>query len=258
MSNAIHSVLFGWYPYLCLTVFLVGSLIRFDREQYTWKTGSSQLLRKRQLRWGSNLFHVGILVIFVGHAGGLLTPIWIFDALGISHTFKQGLAITVGGIAGILCFIGISLLAHRRLFDPRIRANSSFGDTAILLLLWAQLTLGLSTIFVSLGHMDGHEMVKFMNWTQGILTLHPSAAADIADVSPLFKAHLVLGMTIFLVFPFTRLVHVWSAPVWYLGRPGYQVVRSRLPRRAGAVTPARQAVKAMRPVAGRPVGQPAE
>ncbi len=257
MLQAINSALFGWYPYLCLTVFLVASLIRFDREQYTWKTGSSQLLRKRQLRWGSNLFHVGILIIFIGHAGGLLTPIWVFDALGISHSFKQGLAITVGGIAGVMCFIGIALLAHRRLFDPRIRANSSFGDTAILLLLWVQLTLGLSTIFVSLHHMDGHEMVKFMNWAQGILTLQPAAAAYVADVSPIFKAHLVLGMTIFLVFPFTRLVHVWSAPVWYLGRPGYQVVRSRRPARKPVAARPQPATAAVRPAA-RPLGNPAE
>ncbi|PRD41866.1 respiratory nitrate reductase subunit gamma [Phyllobacterium phragmitis] len=230
MSETINYMLFGWYPYLCLTVFLLGSLVRFDREQYTWKTGSSQLLRRSQLRWGSNLFHVGILVIFIGHAAGLLTPIAVFDALGVSHGFKQGLAITVGGIAGIACFIGISLLAHRRFFDPRIRATSSFGDMAILLILWLQLTLGLCTIFVSLGHMDGHEMVKFMNWAQGILTLQPGAAAYVLDVHPVFKAHLLLGMTIFLLFPFTRLVHVWSAPVWYLGRPGYQVVRTRFTR----------------------------
>ncbi|MBN8994966.1 MAG: respiratory nitrate reductase subunit gamma [Rhizobiales bacterium] len=227
MSEAINSALFGWYPYLCLTVFLFGSLFRFDREQYTWKSGSSQLLRRSQLRWGSNLFHVGILAIFAGHFVGLLTPIWVFDMLGVSHGFKQGLAITVGGLAGIACFIGITLLAHRRLFDPRIRATSSVGDIAVLLILWVQLTLGLSTIFVSLNHMDGHEMVKFMNWAQGILTLQPSAAAYVADVNPIFKAHLLLGMTIFLIFPFTRLVHIWSAPIWYLGRRGYQVVRTR-------------------------------
>ena len=142
MTRSLDTILFGWYPYVALTVFLLGSLIRFDREQYTWKSYSSQLLRRKQLRWGSNLFHVGILVIFLGHAGGLLTPIWIFDALGISHGFKQGLAIVAGGVAGVACFIGIALLAHRRLFDARIRATSSFGDTAILLLLWAQLTLG--------------------------------------------------------------------------------------------------------------------
>lgn len=227
MANYINHALFGWYPYLALTVFVLGSLIRFDREQYTWKTGSSQLLRTRQLRMGSNLFHVGILVIFFGHLGGLLTPIWFFDALGISHGFKQGLAIVLGGVAGLMCLVGIALLTHRRLFDPRIRATSSFSDTAILLILFAQLLLGLATIPVSLGHMDGHEMVKFMTWAQGVLTLQADAWKQVQDVNIIFKAHLVLGMTIFLIFPFTRLVHVWSAPIWYLGRRGYQVVRTR-------------------------------
>jgi nitrate reductase gamma subunit len=229
MRETINHIVFGWYPYLCLTVFIVGSWLRFDREQYTWKTGSSQLLRRRQLMWGSNLFHVGILVIFAGHAVGLLTPIWIFDALGISHGFKQWMAIVIGGVAGVMCFVGMTLLIHRRLFDARILRTSSFGDIAILLLLYAQLIVGLATIVVSLGHLDGHEMVKFMTWAQGILTLQPGVSAQILDVSPVFKLHLFLGMTIFLVFPFTRLVHVWSAPIWYLGRRGYQVVRSTRP-----------------------------
>ena len=158
MQTTINHALFGWYPYVCLIVFLLGSLLRFDREQYTWKTGSSQLLRRRQLMWGSNLFHVGILVIFVGHFVGLLTPIWVFDMMGIGHGFKQLMAIWIGGIAGIFCLIGIALLTHRRLFDARIRATSSFGDIAILLILFAQLLLGLATIPVSMGHLDGHEM----------------------------------------------------------------------------------------------------
>ena len=169
MHELINYIVFGWYPYFCLTVFLLGSLLRFDREQYTWRSGSSQLLRRRQLTWGSNLFHVGILVIFLGHFGGLLTPIWIFEALGISHTFKQWMAISVGGVSGVMCFIGITLLVHRRLFDARIRTTSSFGDIAILLLLYAQLTLGLATIYISLQHLDGHVMVTFMTWAQGIL-----------------------------------------------------------------------------------------
>jgi nitrate reductase gamma subunit len=239
MREMLNYIVFGWYPYLCLTVFLVGSLFRFDREQYTWRSGSSQLLRRRQLMWGSNLFHVGILVIFLGHFVGLLTPIQVLDTLGISHTSKQWMAIVIGGLAGIMCFIGTTLLVHRRLFDARIRATSSFGDIAILLLLYVQLILGLCTIGVSLGHLDGHEMVKFMTWAQGILTLQPGVSALVADAHPLFKLHLFLGMTLFLVFPFTRLVHVWSAPVWYLGRRGYQVVRttrdSRPARRPSAV-----------------------
>jgi len=229
MREMINHIVFGWYPYLCLTVFLVGSWVRFDREQYTWKSGSSQLLRRRQLMWGSNLFHVGVLVIFIGHFVGLLTPIRVFDALGISHSFKQWLAIIVGGVAGIMCFVGITLLVHRRLFDARVRTTSSFSDIAILLLLYAQLILGLATIPVSLGHLDGHEMVKFMTWAQGILTLQAGMSTLVADAHPIFKLHLFLGMTIFLVFPFTRLVHVWSAPIWYLGRRGYQIVRTNKP-----------------------------
>ena len=261
MRDIVNHIVFGWYPYFCLTVFLLGSLLRFDREQYTWKTGSSQLLRRRQLIWGSNLFHVGILVIFLGHAGGLLTPIWVFDALGISHGFKQWMAIVVGGVAGIACFVGITLLVHRRLFDARIRRNSSFGDIAILLLLYAQLIVGLATIPVSLGHLDGHEMVRFMNWAQGILTLQPGVSALVADAHPIFKLHLFLGMTIFLVFPFTRLVHVWSAPIWYLGRRGYQVVRTASPSRPRRPAPtpagARPVIQARRPsAAARPA--PAE
>lgn len=254
METPLNHILFGWFPYLALTVFLVGSLLRFDREQYTWKASSSQLLRRKQLIAGSVLFHVGILVIFAGHLVGLLTPIAVFDALGIGHGFKQGMAIVVGGLAGLATLVGIALLTHRRLFDPRIRATSRFADTAILLILFAQLLLGLATIPLSLGHMDGHEMVKFMTWAQGVLTLQPGVSAVIADVHPIFKAHLLLGMTIFLVFPFTRLVHVWSAPVWYLGRRGYQVVRTKKP------APAKQPAPAARPATARPVpaAQPAE
>jgi nitrate reductase gamma subunit len=254
METSLNHILFGWFPYFALTVFLVGSLLRFDREQYTWKASSSQLLRRKQLVLGSVLFHVGILVLFFGHAAGLLTPAFVFEAVGISKSFKQGMAIVVGGIAGLVTLVGISLLTHRRLFDPRIRATSSFADTAFLLIIFAQLLLGLATIPLSLGHMDGYEMLKFMTWSQGILTLQPGVSAVVADVHPIFKLHLLLGMTIFLVSPFPRLVHIWSAPVWYLGRRGYQVVRTKKP------APAKQPAPAARPAPARPVpaAQPAE
>lgn len=242
MTDTLNYVAFGWYPYLTLTVFVVGSIVRFDREQYTWKTGSSQLLRRRQLMWGSNLFHIGILIIFAGHFVGLLTPIAVFDALGIAHGVKQGMAILIGGAAGVMCFFGLVLLLHRRLTDPRILRNSSFGDIAILVLLLAQLVLGLSTISISVAHMDGAEMLKFMNWAQGIVTLKADAPTYVATVHPVFKAHLLLGLTIVLVFPFSRLVHALSAPIWYLGRPGYQVVRSaRVGKRAMIRPPAQAA-----------------
>lgn len=226
MSAYLHTLLFGIYPYICLTVFLLGSVIRFNRDQYTWRSGSSQLLRRRQFALGSNLFHVGILIIFLGHFVGLLTPIAVFDALGIGRGFKQMLSIVVGGIAGVFSLAGLTLLAHRRLFDPRIRKNSSISDILILLILWVQLALGLLTITVSLGHPDGSEMVRFMTWAQMLVRFDITAGQLLVDVHILFKLHIFLGLSIFLVFPFTRLVHVWSAPIWYLGRRGYQIVRS--------------------------------
>jgi nitrate reductase gamma subunit len=231
----LNQALFGFYPYIALSVLVVGSVLRFDREQYTWRSGSSQLLRRKQLVLGSVLFHVGVLVIFLGHFGGLLTPIWVFDAMGVSHGAKQMLAIVVGGGAGVMCLAGALLLLHRRLFDPRIRKNSSFGDTAILALLTLQVALGLGTIPISAQHLDGEEMVKFMTWAQGIFTFRPYVAELIADAHWVFKAHILIGLTIFLVFPFTRLVHMLSAPVWYLGRRGWQIVRStRLDAEQGA------------------------
>lgn len=233
MNAWIGTALFGIYPYICLSVLAIGSVIRFDREQYTWRSQSSQLLRRRQLVWGSNLFHAGILIIFIGHAGGLLTPVAVFVALGISHTVKQLMAVIIGGVAGIACLIGLAMLLYRRLSDPRIRVNSSAADVAVLVILLAQLLLGLGSIFVSLKHLDGSEIVALMGWAQRIVTLRPGAAEFVAGVSPVFKIHLVLGMTIFLIFPFTRLVHIWSAPIWYLGRRGYQIVRTkRIARRA--------------------------
>jgi nitrate reductase gamma subunit len=223
----LNQALFGYYPYVALAVLAIGSVLRFDREQYTWRTGSSQLLRRRQLVLGSILFHVGVLAIFAGHFVGLLTPIWVWDALGVTHGAKQMLAIVAGGAAGAMCLAGGLLLLHRRLFDPRIRATSSFGDTAILVLLLAQLALGLATIPVSLQHSDGAQMVKLMNWAQGIFSFRAGAANYVADANWVFKAHLTLGLTILLVFPFTRLVHMLSAPVWYLNRRGWQIVRSK-------------------------------
>jgi nitrate reductase gamma subunit len=226
--SSLHTLAFGIYPYVCLAVFLVGSLIRFDREQYTWKSDSSQMLRTGQLRFGSNLFHIGILGIFFGHLFGLLTPIPVFHALGIEAPAKQMLAIVAGGAAGAVMLAGLVILMHRRFTEPRIRATTTTMDWVVLWLLLAQLSLGLVSLYFSWQHRDGAEMVKLMTWAQHIVTLRTDAAGYIVDVAPIFKLHLVLGMTIFLVFPFSRLVHIWSgfAALTYLGR-AYQVVRAR-------------------------------
>ena len=225
--NYLNTLLFGVYPYLAGAVFLLGSLARFDRDPFTWKAHSSQILSNHNMRLASNLFHVGILLLFMGHFVGLLTPPEIFHALGVSAGDKQLLAIVAGSIAGIMCFVGLTLLVRRRLTDPRVRATSSRMDIFILLLLYAQLILGLLTIPVSLMHLDGHNMLNLMGWARNIVTFDPiEAVAFISQVGWLFKLHLFLGLTVFLVFPFSRLVHIWSAPVTYPARP-YQVVRQR-------------------------------
>ncbi len=229
MWDFIHHAVFGIFPYIAIATLLVGSLIRFDREQYSWRSGSSQLLRKRQLMAGSVLFHVGILLLFAGHFVGLLTPKEIYMAFGLTPAIKQLVAVVAGGIFGFVCFIGLTMLLHRRLFDPRIRGTSSGMDIFILVLLWTQLTLGLATLPFSLEHQDGSVMLQLSHWAQGIVFLDAAASSHIRDVGIFYKAHIVMGLTIFFVFPFSRLVHIWSAPVWYLGRPGWQIVRTRRP-----------------------------
>lgn len=218
--------LFQIFPYIAFAVFVLGSILRFDRDPYSWRSKSSQLLRRKQLIIGSVLFHLGILAIFAGHAVGLLTPIAVFDAMGISHSAKQMLAIVAGGVAGVFCFIGLVILLHRRLFDPRIRATTSFADITVLVLLLTQLCLGLFTITVSLHHLDGHEMVKFMSWAQYVVTFRGGADLFLTEVALVFKLHITLGLFILFVWPFTRLVHVFSAPLGFVFRP-YQIVRKR-------------------------------
>jgi nitrate reductase gamma subunit len=225
--NYLETFIFGIYPYICLTVFFVGSLIRFDRDQYTWKSDSSQLLRKKQLRIGSIFFHIGVLFLFFGHLFGMLMPHFFYEAF-ITSGQKQVIAMVTGGIAGIFGFIGLTILLHRRLTEDRIRINSKPSDILIVALLWLQLLLGLATIPLSGQHLDGSVMIKMALWAQHIVTLKGGASELLDSVNWVFKLHMFLGMTIFLIFPFTRLVHVWSgfASLGYLVRP-YQIVRSR-------------------------------
>ncbi len=225
--SGLHGFLFQVYPYICFTVFLVGSLIRFDQNQYSWKSDSSQMLRAGTLRWGSNLFHGGILFLFFGHLVGLFTPHSVYGPF-MSAATKQMLAIILGGIAGMVCFVGLSLLIHRRVFDARIRSTSHPTDIAVLVVLWVQLVVGLITLPFSWKHSDGSVMLILADWAQRIVTLRPVDATALAGLPWPYLFHVVLGMTIFLLFPFCRLVHVWSgfASVSYLFRP-YQIVRSR-------------------------------
>ncbi|RKG39791.1 respiratory nitrate reductase subunit gamma [Acinetobacter rongchengensis] len=226
--NTLHQFIFGIYPYIALSIFLLGSLMRFEREQYSWKSESSQLLYQGQLRLGSILFHVGIIGLFFGHLFGLLTPVAVWDSLGIAHGSKQIFAMAAGGIMGTICLIGLVILMIRRFSSDRLSANTTWRDKLVLIWIFVTLLLGLSTIFVSAQHTDGHEMVLLMTWAQHIVTFNGDAASYIVDASWLFKLHMFMGMSLFIIFPFTRLVHVWSGfgSVTYLFRSP-QLVRRR-------------------------------
>src|SRR6056297_689812 len=236
----INFIIFGIMPYVALTVLVIGSIARYETEPFTWKSSSSQLLRRKQLIWGSILFHVGIIIVFFGHLIGLFTPIWLLDSLGVPYWLKQWMAVLIGGPAGIAALIGSTMLLHRRLTDPRIRVTSSYADILIMVLIWLQLAIGLLTITQTLQHMDGAEMVRFMTWSQSVVTWNINAWVTVVNVHWLYKLHIFLGLVITMLFPFTRLVHIWSgfaAPFRYLlGRKGYQIVRTRrqkpLPDRA--------------------------
>jgi len=223
--NFLNMFLFDIYPYICGTVFLVGSWMRYDYGQYSWRAGSSQILEKKLLRIASPLFHVGILGIIAGHAFGMLTPHWMYESF-LPVPVKQQMAMWAGGACGVMTLIGGLMLVYRRLSNDRVRATSSFGDIMIIILLVVQCALGLGTIPFSAQHMDGSEMMKLVGWAQAVVTFHGGASAHLDGVALIFRIHIVLGMTLLLLFPFCRLVHIWSAPVEYLTRR-YQLVRNR-------------------------------
>lgn len=178
---------FQIYPYIAMAVFFVGSLVRFDHSMYTWRSGSSQLLSTRGMRIGSNLFHVGILVVLGGHIVGLLTPHSLYTIF-ISQENKQMLAMVVGGTFGVLCLVGMVILMWRHLFNPRIRATDNWRNVLLLALLMAQLLLGLSTIFQSAHHLDGSVMTLLADWAQRIATFRGGAAELISGVHWVYKA----------------------------------------------------------------------
>jgi len=231
MTQVLALLAFGYYPYIALSVFVAGSVIRFNRGQYGWRSGSSQLLRRRQLLLGSTLFHYGILVVLGGHLVGFATPDAVLIVLGVSVRAHQLLAVVAGGTSGALAWIGLTMLVHRRLFDPRIRRTSSVMDIVALLLVWVQLTFGLTTVPLTLHHMDGALFTQLVAYVQSIIYFRPDAVSLVQDVPWVYQVHIFLGFTFFLVWPFSRLVHIWSAPVWYVGR-AYQVVRRRAPARS--------------------------
>lgn len=225
---SVMKLFFAVYPYICATVFAVGCWIRYDHEQYTWKTDSSMLLDRSYMLLASNFFHVGIISIFLGHFAGLVLPHGLWLGLGVSDMQHQWIAIIAGAVFGTLCLIGGSILLMRRLFNPRVRAASRFMDVFVLAWIMVTLLLGLSTLPVSIGHAghgDSEVMMALATYVKSILLLNPMP--ELLDgVEPVFRAHMFMGMSLFLLTPFTRLVHVLTAPFSYVGR-SYQIVRTK-------------------------------
>lgn len=224
-TDYVNTLLFGVYPYLCLATLLIGSLIRFDREPYTWKSDSSQMLRSGQLRLGSNLFHYGVIVVILGHFVGFLAPHWAID-WALDPVAHQLLAMVVGGVAGLIAIVGLTILLYRRLADPRIRLNSRKWDISVVVMLWLQLALGLASVPLSAFHMDGVLFETLTSYVKGVVVFDAGAAALMAGVPLVYKLHVLLGFTLFLISPFTRMIHIWSGAgvLAYLFRP-YQIVR---------------------------------
>lgn len=223
-----NDLIFGIYPYICLSVFVIGSWIRFDREQYGWTSASSQLLSTSGMRLASNLFHIGVIGIFFGHLVGLLAPYAIWGTIGLSSLGKQNIAMYGGGFLGILAMIGGLMLLSRRMTNPRIRKTSRSSDIFILIWVLIALGFGLATTFTTAHHAaegSADTMMSLAQWAKSIV-LFDAKPELVSKVEMVFRLHLFFGMTLFLLFPFTRLVHIWSFPIGYLTR-SYQIVRTK-------------------------------
>lgn len=224
----LNNFIFAVYPYIAGGIFIIGSWMRFDSEQYTWKADSSQLMSTANVRLASNLFHIGIIGIFFGHLVGLLMPFSFWHAVELSMMGKQYIAMYGGGILGITCLIGGAMLWVRRVTNSRVRAAGRTSDVFILTWILITLLFGLATTFTTAHHAaegSADTMMTLALWAKSVVLFQPDADL-VAKVEPVFRWHLFFGMSLFLLFPFTRLVHIWSAPLGYLGR-AYQIVRTK-------------------------------
>jgi len=223
-------------PYLAIAVFVGGHVWRYRYDKFGWTTRSSQLHERRLLRWGSPLFHFGILLVALGHVGGLLVPENWTASAGITETEYHAAAFSLGTVAGFATLAGAAILIYRRRTTTAVFSATTRNDKAMYVLLTATILLGLSN--TALGavfgqHGDYRETVS--PWFRSIFYFQPHA--DLMSQAGIgFQAHAVCAMLLFAFWPFTRLVHVFSAPIGYFTRP-YIVYRSRDPHLGNRPTP---------------------
>jgi nitrate reductase gamma subunit len=213
-------------PYLCLTVFIGGHIWRYRYDKFGWTTRSSQLYERRLLRIGSPLFHFGILLVALGHIGGLLIPESWTDAAGISETAYHAVAVSLGTVAGFCTLAGAAILIYRRRTVGPVFSATTANDKTMYVLLIGTILLGLGTTV--LGNLTGHPhdyRLTVAPWFRSIFYLDPDT--DLIQAAPIgFRLHVLAAWLLFAFWPFSRLVHVFSAPLGYLTRP-YIVYRSR-------------------------------
>lgn len=229
--NAGEQFLWVIYPYVVLTIFAVGHLYRYNTDQLGWTAKSSELLEKKRLQWGSLLFHGGILAVIGGHVSGLLiTKAW-FESVGVTEAMYHMAAVYGGGPAVLMTLAGILILTLRRFGNDRVYAVSSRGDLVVVLLVLTEVMLGLTSTATNVfgaSSFDYRETIA--PWFRGLLLLQPDASFMLS-VPLVFKLHIVMGFALFAVWPFTRLVHVWSVPIEYINRPYIHYVSRAIKRR---------------------------
>ncbi|MFD2443021.1 respiratory nitrate reductase subunit gamma [Bacillus sp. CGMCC 1.16607] len=219
------------FPYIALTIFVLGHIHRYNHDQFGWTAKSSQFIQKDNLlKWGSLLFHWGIIFVFFGHVGGILIPKGFYNVIGISeHMYHFG-AVWLGGLAGVATVIGGFLLFLRRTTKKRVARNSSKTDLFILIILGAVVLVGFTNTVgytASGGTFDYRDTIG--PWFRGILTFRPMP--ELMAVTPIgFQLHVLAAFLLFAIWPFTRLVHVWSLPLEYLGRK-YIIYRKMTPNK---------------------------
>lgn len=206
-------------PYVSFTTFWVGHYWRYKTSQYTWTTRSSELLEQKLLRPGIILFHFGILVVLLGHAGGLLVPQSVTDSMGISEHNYHLMAVLMGSIAGFTTAVGLMLLVFRRATNERVRRVTVPRDTLVITILVVVVITGLGNLVLMQWSGEGYNYRETVSpWVRSIITFQPKP--ELMSSAPLtFQIHAMAAMLLFFVWPFTRLVHAWSAPVGYLTRP---------------------------------------
>ena len=210
-------LLWGIFPYIILTIFVGGLIYRYQKDQFGWTTKSSELLEKKQLRWGSILFHFGIIFVFGGHVLGLIIPVELYHALGITEHMYHLVAIGFGIPAGIAALIGMILLTWRRISVKRIKATTSPSDWVALIFVLAAITTGITATSLNVDSHGFDYRTTIAPWLRGLFYFHIQPELMV-DVPIWFKIHIYTTFSLYVVFPFTRLVHVFSLPIRYLGR----------------------------------------